>query len=67
MGIGTIPPVFDPEFLGPGDPGYPSSQANFQVMATRFGDEFRAYAIASISTREVINDRFGDAHVTVAY
>jgi len=67
VGIGTIPPVFDPQFVAPGEAGFPSASVNFLVLGTQISNDARAYVIPALSTHEVVNDRFGEAYVAVAY
>ena len=67
LGMGAIAPVFDPVFLSPGDEGYPPSDRSFGVVGASFDGDDRAYSIADIRRHEVVNERFGDAHVAVAY
>lgn len=67
LGPYAITPFINPDFLSPGDPGYPPDDADFLVMGTVLHSEARAYKISDMSWHEVANDRFGNSHVAVAY
>lgn len=67
IGAGTIPPVFDPEFVSPGERNYPNPGITAPVLGAEFEGHVRAYSIAALSRHEVINDGFGEAHLAVAY
>ena len=68
FGIGpyAIPPIIDPLFLSPGDPGYPSDNETFEVLGVEIDGDARAYPI-TLMKREVVDDWFGDTAVAVAY
>ena len=53
--------------LSPGDPGYPLDTDSFAIMGTTLNGFTRAYPILVMSRHEVANERFGEAHVAVAY
>jgi len=67
LGPFAIRPFIDPEFLSPGDTGYPADGADFLIMGTDIGGDARAYRITDMSWHEVADDQFGEAHVAVAY
>lgn len=67
LGRDTIRPVNDPQFLDPGDPGYPNQDNLADIMALARDDEAHAYKIGDISNREVVNDVLGGAHLAVTY
>ena len=53
--------------LSPGDPNYPDDSDDFLVLAASLNGETKAYPIAKMSIKEVADEKFGDAHVAVAY
>ena len=67
LGPRAIRPIMNPAMLEPGDRGYPQSFSDFFVLGTRLGGSARAYRIRDLARHEVANERFGDAHVAVAY
>lgn len=67
LGPGTIPPILNPEFLNPGDPGYPSEFATFLVIGAQLNGATRAYPISVLNNHEVIDELFGSTFAAVAY
>lgn len=68
VGVDAFPAVMDPTFVGPGEPGYPHEDATRMVLGATFFGDARAYGIAAMSYREVINDVWnGDTYLAVAY
>lgn len=67
LGPNAIPPIVDPEFIRPGEEGYPSPDAEFRVLGMVAGDDKRAYSVAEIAGHEVVNDRVGDLHFAATY
>lgn len=69
IGKDSIPSIDAPEFVSMDDPRL----ADLRItMATRvfgfaFGGEARAYPVRYVSLHEVVNDTFGDVHLTVAW
>tara|TARA_Y100000588_G_C14100060_1_gene858398 strand:+ start:592 stop:756 length:165 start_codon:yes stop_codon:yes gene_type:complete len=53
--------------IHPGDPDYPSTRSTFLVMGVQLNGFTRAYPIRVMSRVEVANEKFGEAHVAVAY
>ncbi len=66
IGPNAILPVFDPVLVSPGDAGFPAGDDHL-VLGVEINGEARAYSIRSLSSHEVVNEVFGDAHVAVAY
>ncbi len=60
FGLGpiAIPPITEPTFVGPGDPGYPDPGETFLVLGLTVGGESRAYPVETITRREVVNDQY---------
>ncbi len=54
-------PVMEPEFLVPGDSGYPAASDTFQVIATIIDGEARAYPTSTIFLYEVVDDQFPES------
>ncbi len=67
LGQYRIRPINDPEFLFPGDAGYPSPNNTMPVIGTTLNGESRAYALEDIFSKEIVNDVFGDTHVAVGF
>ena len=66
LGPHAIPPIINPEMIGPGDHGYPDEHAGFLVLGTRLEEEARAYPLGVMSAHEVVDEDF-DEIVAVAY
>ena len=66
LGAFRIPPILNPQMVGPGDEGYPSASP-FLILGVTLNGFTRAYSLGVMSTHEVANEVFGEAHVTVAY
>ena len=68
LGPFAIQPLMGPEMLLPGEPGYPGDFANFMVLGTTLNGFTRAYPTWDVlSSFEIANEKFGDAHVAVAF
>ncbi len=67
VGPNTIRPIIAPRFLEPNDPGYPDSSGNFLVIGANINGDKRAYPISVLNHHEVVDEKFGDQHVAVAY
>jgi len=67
IGLGIIKPIFDPEFISFGDPGFPDENETYLVLGYTQDNDARAYPIADMSRHEVVNDIYGSTHLTVAY
>ncbi len=63
----SLRPILNPQMLSAEEDGYPADNATLLILGTRLNDMPRAYAIGVMSTHEVANEVFGDAHVAVAY
>ncbi len=67
LGPFAITPINNPQMLSPGDSGYPLDSDSFAILGTSLNGFTRAYPIRVMSRHEVANERFGEAHVAVAY
>lgn len=67
LGPFAITPINNPQMLSPGDSGYPLDSDSFTILGTTLNGFTRAYPIRVMSWHEVANERFGEAHVAVAY
>ena len=67
LGPFAIPPLQNPRFACPGEPGYPGESANEIVIATTIDGESRGYALTDMRAFEVTNDRFERTFVATAY
>lgn len=66
IGAFAIRPIQDPAFICPGEANYPGN-FEFLVIGYALNDDARAYPISTLASREIANDVFGDAHVSIAY
>jgi hypothetical protein len=67
LGPNAIRPILNAKMLSPGDKGYPDSGKEFLVLGTTLNGSTRAYPITIMSSFEIADEQFGDAHVAVAY
>ncbi len=69
FGIGphAIQPIMRPEMLCKTDAGYPSAANGMLVMGVELNGAVRAYPLTVMSRHEVAIEKFGEAHVAVAY
>jgi hypothetical protein len=67
IGPNAIPPVFDPLLVASGEAGFPASSDGFFVLGANIDGDERAYGISPLSRHEIINEVFGEAHLTVGY
>lgn len=66
IGAFNFTPIDNPPFLCPGDTNYPAD-ADFLVIGASIDGDTRAYPISVLAPREISNDVFGSAHVSVGY
>lgn len=67
LGPNAIRPIIMPNMLSPGEHGYPSNEQSFLMMGTSLNGFTRAYPLSTMSIHEVVDEKFGDAYVAVAY
>ena len=67
FGRDRIPPITDPVFIHPGEPGYPDPENLADILAVDFGGEQRAYAIGDLVGREVVDDTLAGVHLAATY
>jgi len=69
FGLGPyhFPPVINPEFLSPGDDGYPSPGSTFPVLGLVLNGETRAYSLLAIISNEVVDDQIDSVHIAATY
>jgi hypothetical protein len=67
LGPKAIPPLQNPQFLKPGDPGYPASFDQTLIIGTRLKNDARAYPIFMMKTYEIVDEEFDSTFVAVAY
>ena len=68
LGPFAILPLIDPGMYFPGDSGYPSAARTMMVLGVELNGFVRAYPTWNVMSHiEVANDRFGEAHVAVAF
>ena len=67
LGPQAISPILTPHMLLPGEPGYPDDSEKFLVIGVELNGFTRAYPLQIMGWHEVADERFGEAHVAVAY
>lgn len=67
LGRDRIPPIINPVFIHPGEPGYPHPENLADIIAVDFGGEQRAYAIGDLVGREVVDDTVAGVHLAATY
>lgn len=67
LGPFAIAPIEEPEFFGPGDPGYPRDDETFLVIGTTINNDSRAYPIFVLKSHEIVDESFDTTYVAVAY
>lgn len=69
IGKDRIPSIDAPEFVSMADPRLAEVGITMetQVIGYAFGGEARAYPVSIMSRHEIVNDTFGDTHLTVAW
>jgi hypothetical protein len=67
LGVNVIRPIDGPDFLAPGDPGYPDAGDDFSLVGVERAGEARAYPITILSSHEIVNDLIGDDYLAVGY
>lgn len=67
LGPQAIPPILTPQFIGPGNPGYPANNETFLIIGASINDISRAYPISVLSRHEVVDEKFDSTFVAVAY
>lgn len=67
LGPHAIEPILNPQFLAPGDAGYPKSNETFLVIGLDLFGQIRAYPIYQLTGVEVVDEKLGEKHVAVAY
>lgn len=67
IGRNTIRPINDPQFLLPGDTGYPRDNSTTDVIGVTMDGDFRAYGTDDIVDKEVVNDVIGGVHFAATF
>ena len=67
LGPEAIPPILISHMLLPGEPGFPDPRADFLVIGVLLNGFTRAYPIQVLGWHEVATEKFGEAHVSVAF
>lgn len=67
LGPQAIPPILNPQMVCPGEEGYPADNESFTIMGASLNGHTRAYRLTVMTRHEVVDEKFGDAHVAVAY
>jgi hypothetical protein len=60
-------PINDPQFLSPGDVGYPAAANDVIVIGYKDENITRAYSLNILVHHEIVNDMFHDVPVAVGY
>ncbi len=67
LGPFAIRPLLEPQFLSPGQSGYPVPENTMLVIGVSINGETRAYPLSVLGNYEIADELFGDAYVAVAY
>jgi hypothetical protein len=67
LGPFAIRPVINPDYHSPGDPGYPGTHLDLEVIGVSIDGDSRAYPTGALCSFEVVNDIVGGQHVAVTY
>jgi hypothetical protein len=67
LGTDAIPPILNPQFLSPGDAGYPAPSETFEVLGVTIEGESRAYPLQTLLSHEVADDIIGTSRIAPAY
>jgi hypothetical protein len=67
LGRNAIRPINDPQFVLPGEAGYPRDNDTSTVMAMDLQNDFRAYALHDLNDKEVVNDAIGDVYFAATF
>jgi len=69
LGADRIPSIDAPQFAAPDDPrfGEGGLPGDTEVIGVEVDGEARAYPIRTMNRHELVNDTFGEAHMTVAW
>lgn len=67
VGVDVHMPIRRAEFAGPGDAGFPSFNAPFQVIGFEQAGDARAYSTAVLYYHEVANDSRNDQYFAAVY
>ena len=67
LGMNSVPAIRDPQYFQPGDGGYPFQEDTFMVLGIEIEGDARVYPIYILKSREVVNDKFVERYVAVAY
>lgn len=63
----AIPPINDPVYIEKGDRDFPQNHETFLMIGTDLNGFTRAYPLSVLSAHEIVNEKFGEDHVSVAY
>jgi hypothetical protein len=67
LGPNAIEPISNPQFLAPGDPGYPATANDFLVIGYKDTSLIRAYSLNILVHHEIVNEEFNQLPFVVAY
>lgn len=69
IGKDRIASIDDPRFVSPSDDDFDLNNfsGSMQVIGYAAGGEAKAYPLRIMNFHEIVNDTFGDAHLTVAW
>lgn len=67
LGPNAIKPILKPQMICPGEAGYPEDNDPQTVVGAALEGEVRAYPLTVMASHEIADEKFGDAHVAVAY
>ncbi len=67
LGPNAIPPIEEPRFFSPEDPGWPGPEQTFIVIGANINGHTRAYPTTILKSFEVVDDQFGEDYLAVTY
>jgi len=67
IGKNAISSIDEPKIVRQGEVGYPAPEADFSVFGVSLEKDDRAYSVSFLNRHEIVNEIFGEAHVSVAY
>ncbi len=67
LGPNAILPILEPEFLFPGDDGYPSLTSSLRVLGAALEGDSKAYPVNIVARHEVVNDVLASRPIAAGY
>lgn len=67
LGPYVLRPIIEPEYISRGEPGFPAADDDMLVIGAAFGDNICAYRLRDLISHEIVDEKFDDTYVAVAY